>query len=56
MAHLHFQLLDGPSLADARTLPVRFSNVAVNEAHVEGFAPKLVFQPGFFVQVSEARD
>ena len=56
MVHLHFQVMDGPSLTGARTLPVRFSNITVNEAYVEAFAPKLVFQPGFFVQAAGATD
>jgi murein DD-endopeptidase MepM/ murein hydrolase activator NlpD len=46
--HLHFQVSDGPSMT-SRTVPVRFGNVHVNEAFVDGFEPQTVFQSGFFV-------
>lgn len=47
--HLHFQINDRPSMTGARTLPVKFSNVTVNEQFVEAYAPETVFQPGFFI-------
>jgi len=53
--HLHFQVTDGPSLIGARTLPVRFTNVQVNQPSAEDFAPEVVFQPGFFVRVLPVR-
>lgn len=50
--HLHFQVTDSPSLTAARTLPVEFTNVEVNEQFVDEYAPEIVFQPGFFVTAS----
>ena len=47
--HLHFQISDRPSMMGARTLPVQFSNVTVNEQFVDAYAPETVFQPGFFI-------
>jgi len=51
--HLHFQINDRPSMTGARTLPVQFSNVTVNEQFVEVYAPETVFQPGFFISNGE---
>jgi len=48
--HLHFQVSDGPSMRTSRTVPVRFSNVHVNEQSSDSFEPRLVFQSGFFVK------
>jgi len=47
--HLHFQVNDSSDMMDARTLPVRFSDLEVNEPFSATFKPKLVFQSGFFV-------
>lgn len=49
--HLHFQVTDGPSGSSARTFPVEFTNVQVNEHGVERYAPRMVFQSGYFVNV-----
>jgi murein DD-endopeptidase MepM/ murein hydrolase activator NlpD len=47
--HLHFQVTDSPDMLNARTLPVQFSNIHVNEQFSANFEPKMVFQPGVFV-------
>jgi len=47
--HLHFQVSDGPSMKDSRTLPVQLSGVHVNEQFSDTFEPRQVFQPGYFV-------
>ena len=50
-AHLHFQVGVGSFGALSRTVPVAFQNVTVNNPFVQRYAPALVFQPGFFVEV-----
>lgn len=50
--HLHFQVIDGPVPTYARTYPVQFSNVRVNEHGVDAYAPRMVFQSGYFVSVA----
>ncbi len=47
--HLHFQISDGPSMMNSRTLPVRFNNTHINEPFSAGFEPKVVFQSGYFI-------
>ncbi|HEX4936981.1 MAG TPA: M23 family metallopeptidase [Gemmatimonadaceae bacterium] len=53
--HLHFQVMDGPEPTYARTYPVEFTNVRVNEHGVERYAPRMVFQSGYFVSVAPAK-
>jgi murein DD-endopeptidase MepM/ murein hydrolase activator NlpD len=52
--HLHFQITDRASMIGARTLPVEFTNVAVNEQFVDAYAPEMVSQPGFFIATTES--
>ncbi len=53
VVHLHYQVVDGPSLVSSRTLPVVFSSARVNSLFAHEYRPELMFQPGVFMLVDQ---